>query len=580
MPLLVPVNGRVKVRRKRRAALTAFDADFELSLEGGTPGDPLSATFLNANSVASAGFTGAWTTHAGGGSTFVRTKVTSDFYPRRNPIRIGGAVRPSSGSRGWEIDLTGRDGNDGNVERFRYTLDEPALAAVDGKNYIIGLMGYFNVADTPDPATGNQATALDFIESHAGTFNVLQYFNEIGSSNVSNIHSHSQLGGESTNSLTDNPTQRDVLYSIYSRVMVEATPKRAEVWLIDGTTGVLLGYCKSGTGSTGLQDFEFKDYIAAYGGAVKLGRIVAAYGARAVVLEDFTIATPAWSAAAQTAVGEITLGWSSTRGCVSLVECRVNGGAWDPLLTEHTATSYIHAGLTDGSTYEYRVTIQAAEYSSAVSATSAPATIDDGTFLLDRAEAWDEGNAFPADSGGKYVEWNNSVGNSRDLYVLSGRPLGEGSGWGVHSYKTAVATYGPQQRVSAAYQSDTDLGGPMVRIQAGAAAGYGAFIQNNPGLGQKTLRIFKVTDSGSAAVVTQMGADLHGTEITWAHGDLMEIKAINTDVAEVTLTAYRNGTQVGTTRVDTTSPYMSGQPGIGLDGGSRLGAVRMREVSS
>lgn len=570
-------------RRAPVAGPLAFDADFELSLEGGTVGGVLNATHLNANTTKSAAFTGAWTTHAGGGSTFVRTKFTGDFYPRRNPIRIGGATRPNSGARGWQIDLTGRNGNDGNVERFRFTLDAAGQAELAGKNYIIGLMSYFNVADTPDPATGDQQTALDFIESHGGAFNILQYFNDIGSSNVSLLRSHSQFGGVSTNSLTTNPTQRDVLYSIYSRVMVEASPKRAEVWLINGTTGILLGYCKSGTDSTGLEDFEFKDYIAAYGGAVKGGKIVAAYGVRAVVLEEFTITTPTWTAASQTAVGQITLGWTSTPGCVSLVEYRVNGGSWTPLLTDHTTTTYIHTGLTDGSTYEYRVTIKAAEYSSAVSAVSTLVAINDGTFLLDRSELWNLGNAFPIPDG-KYNNWNNSVGNSSDMYVLSAKAYGAGSGFSVASYKTSVATFGQKQKTGAIFHVSnlTDFGGPMVRVKADAsvAEGYGAFVQNNPGLGHRTLRIFKVSDSGSAAVPTQLEADLHGTEITWAEGDEIEIKAINTDVAEVTLTAYRNGVQVGTPRVDTSSPYMSGQPGVGVDYGSYLGAVRMREVSS
>lgn len=570
-------------RRRRRAAPTVFDADFELSLEGGTVDAVLTATLLNANTTKSTNFTGAWTTHTqSGGSTLTHTKVTADFYARRNPVRIDGVVRATTGTRGWQIDLTGRNGNDSGWEVIRFSLDGAGQAELAGKNFILGLVGYFNAVDTPGAA--GQATALDFIQVNAGYWSVLQHFNEIGSANAGNIHAHAQMTGGASDNGLDLPTQRDTLYSFYNRIVIDTSPKRAETWLINHTTGVLLGYSTAQSGASGVESFELKDYIAAYGGALKDSRIVAAYGARAVILEEFTISPAAWSGAAQSAQGEITLGWTGTTGCVYLVEVRVNGGSWTTLLAAHSTTSYIHTGLTDGSSYEYRVMVKAAEYASTVSAVSSAVTINDSTFLLDRAEAWDSGGAFPIPNGSAYPEWNNSVGSSNDMYVLFSKALGEGSGFAVASYKTSVAAFGQKQKTGAIYRTDnaTLFGGPMVRIRADASAaeGYGAFVQYNSGLGHYTLRIYKVSDSGSAAVTTQMGADLHGAEITWANGDEIEIKAINTDVSEVTLTAYRNGTPVGTTRVDTSSPYVSGQPGIGVDGGSYLGAVRMREVSS
>jgi hypothetical protein len=567
-------------RVANRADGTIFEADFELSLEGSTVGGVLNATFLNANTTKSSAFTGTWSTSTQAGSpTLTHTKFTADFYPFANRITIGGVLQANSGSRGWGVELTGRNGNDAGWEKIRFDLDGPGQAALAGQDYVIGMVGYFNAADTPDPAPGNQATAMDWFESNAGSFNVFQYYNEIGSSNVGNFHTHSPLENGPIV-----PNTRDVRYALYQRVMMTTSPQRLEGWVINDSTKKLVGYSQSLTSNTGLTMFEFKDYIAAYGGEFKLSRVRAAYGVRAKVLQDFTIDIPTWSSASQTAASAITIDWDGVVNCLSQVDYRVNGGSWTGLLTDHATTSYIHTGLVDGSTYEYRVRTTAAEYSSAHSVTSSPTTINNSTFLLDRSEAWGDGNAFPVPgSPPVYSEWNNSVGNSADMYVLFSKALGAGGGFSVASYKTSVATFGQKQKTGAIYTTDhaTLFGGPMVRIKADASAaeGYGAFIQNNPGLGHYTLRIFKVTDSGSDAVPAQLGADLHGTEITWAHGDEIEIQAENSG-GDVILTAFRNGTQIGTTRTDAagSSPYLSGQPGIGVDYGSYLGAVRMREV--
>jgi len=70
-------------------------------------------------------------------------------------------------------------------------------------------------------------------------------------------------------------------------------------------------------------------------------------------------------------------------------------------------------------------------------------------------------------------------------------------------------------------------------------------------------KIMKVTDSGSLSF-SQLGADI---AVDPVNGDLWEFRVTGTSTT--TLKAFKGGAQQGTDRTDSTSPFTSGQPGVG-----------------
>lgn len=86
-----------------------------------------------------------------------------------------------------------------------------------------------------------------------------------------------------------------------------------------------------------------------------------------------------------------------------------------------------------------------------------------------------------------------------------------------------------------------------VRISSGGN-GYIAYLSNS-----ETIQIYKLT----AGSFSQLGTDISVT--AFVIGDTLSIGATGTSTT--TLTAYRNGSSVGT-KTDSSSPITSGQPGI------------------
>lgn len=555
-----------------------FDVDLFVNFEFGTAGDVITAANLNANTIKRSDTTGAWTEiRSTGEPALTRVNIASGNFTRRAPVRVDGVTYSAGGTRKMVLDMTGRMPLDGLTEGIQFALDMAGLDAFDGEDVVVGMMVQFDSADAPG---GGDNMAIDFLHVDAHVFAVLQHFRNQGTVDQGSIHAHGQLtGGASSDLGVDVPTPRGQLFSVYNRASVSG--QLVEGFLVNSSTGYLAGYTKGVANVGGLQSFKIWEYLFSFGGELLFDGIVVGRGSRASVREPMQIAAATWDGdPVQHVASGIQLAWLRTVGCSTDLDVRVDGGSWASVLTDYAGNTYNHTGLTDGSTYEYRLTVRAAEYSSPASATSVPVTIDDAAFLVDRTETWDgrSGGGIPIGSG-QWAQWETSVGNSAEAFCFNnGRVLGVG---GLSINRWVEATFGEKQRSMGRYRTGgtgTFFGGPMVRIQAGTASGYGVFVDHNGS--EYTLRIYKVTDNGSAAVATQIGAQLHGGEITLAHDDEIEIKAINTGPSEVTLTAYRNGAQLGTPRTDTSSPYMSGQPGFGLADGSYLGPMRMREVSN
>jgi hypothetical protein len=270
------------------------------------------------------------------------------------------------------------------------------------------------------------------------------------------------------------------------------TAGRIEAMVIDLSTRKVIGESIYTVTLAGMVDFSIRDYLIngnSPGGVHELGIMGVAKGVRAVMplATDITIDPVTSLSGSQTAVNQITVIWTSYL-CKFMVEVSVNGGAYSTLdsellvLTGTNSNSKVHTGLTDGSTYTYRVTALAGDSLQSTTVTSSGVLVDNNSFPT----ATDDFNGF---TGGDNVPavsalWDSRTQGSGVATIL--KPASNGSVY-------AGGNGGQPTNVCAVYRTDTwnsdqmseveivnntpDTGtgnkcGAMVRCQAGANTWY------------------------------------------------------------------------------------------------------------
>jgi len=135
--------------------------------------------------------------------------------------------------------------------------------------------------------------------------------------------------------------------------------------------------------------------------------------------------------------------------------------------------------------------------------------------------------------------------------VVTNRVRGN-AGRSVLAIKTSVADFTDYHEASVIYRtvSNTDYGGPAVMVDPVAGTGYALMLD---GTNSTSRMIVKFTSTTQTQVGTLAA-------LVPAAGETWTLRAQNLG-SSVELTAYQNGSLV-MTRTDSTSPHLTGQPGL------------------
>lgn len=421
-------------------------------------------------------------------------------------------------------------------------------------------------------------TRIDHFNIGHGTYGVMQQqaiHNAVPPS-AGALTAHGQISGGGSTFGALIPIRDDRTYRITLKLNAAAGFVRLIV--LDNADGSLVGVSQAQSSFGTMVNFSIQDYLARRGGQTDVLFVGMDWTSAAWPLQS-TWSAPAVTSLARTQsdLSTATVTWRGMAYGYRILVSE-NGGSFTEQEDFQTLTTFVSdeqiviGGLNDGSSYVFRVEAIYHEVG-AVAADTPPLTIDNSSFLPSHYNAFTGSGAFGP--GNWDTRFENPVGALPFTYRNVNRLLASA---GNAAMRYADVAYPGHQYVRMRIDPDNpgNRVAPVARMQSNGN-GYAAVLGHNNILNFYTARVFKITNGGTS--FTQIGGELHTSNL-WAVNDYLAIRAEGDGTVgnEVTLSVYRKaasdgpqdaafGTLLGT-RQDTSSPFVSGQPGLNLgDGG-------------
>lgn len=528
----------------------------------GTNGDLVTTTHLNNSTIGNnTGFT--WSTSRTPEHTRILTGGLTPFM-RREPLSNAGAGTYTGAGYQTLRFNTAEAQADALSPRYEILLRNFPAMTIPGKFTVTALVQFSCAAGGID----NSFDTLWYQDS-TGKFCTAQF--RITSTGQRTLRAHAQVAGVSQ----FGPTFTVVGNTVYSVTLsVDFANDRAEVLAVDNATGLIAGHSTAASDATSTPGTStLQDYLLLVGGSMTGNLDYGLVGLDwsngnfpAETIPDFQ---PTALVAAQSNPSEITATWTGTARLYR-VERQVNSGSWTTASSAVATTgTYTDTGLTDGSTYNYRVVGLIGSAESTVSATSASVTIDDAAY----PDATDNFDSYTTltNLGTSSASWDNQVGTftvvkpSTDGYLYSTPNLTS-----VYRTDTWANSHASEVTVqSAAAGTVVTRLGPSVRVQSGSSDFYWLRYQNN---GTPSVALCRV-NAGTVTVIQT-------TNLTMAVGEKLRLTVNNGTGSATRLTAERytggayttlwSSQDPGGTYIDNGVPGIAGTTSFGGDSTSGI----------
>lgn len=348
-------------------------------------------------------------------------------------------------------------------------------------------------------------------------------------------------------------------------IRLNKTSQRAEICLIDNTTGALLGVSEAATDVSDMALIAWQDYLLNSGGGggnIDHGIIGIDWTNAAFPLDPVTVPQPSITAS-QTATNTITIPITSVAQRFKIERSANAGSSWSTLNANYdiarNTSQYVDSTANTGGTYIYRVTALVGSLTSVVSASSSPVTVS-GLSVSDDFESYP--NTLTDFNGlGSWVDTAfahfESLTGGKHIVLGAANSTSVTGGEAAYWNDTWSANHSSAITLGAMSDPTYDLAiGCAVRINAARTSWYGLRFTYVSGV--KKLQLFGYV----LGVGTQIGSDYATTVVAQDQIRLLT-NAASGSSTRLTLQQFVSGAWANVaTNVDPLVYIDGGRPGL------------------
>lgn len=339
------------------------------------------------------GSTAGWTYGYTQNNPSKHTRASATTFTRLDPIRLAGNAYTGAGYNICRFNLT-----EALTQSAPY-YEGHVLTAPAGLALGMSMTGISKWNLTP----GSGDVTYDTHIINCTDYAVLQTGNTISPAGTT-IRVEGRVSGVTQRGRFITIPSLSTVYTWHLRA--NRATQRAEMCLVDNSTGIVIGASECGTGVGDIASIQRQDYLLSTlggGGALDHGILGVNYTTAVYPLTVVTIPTPTSVLALQTASGQITIRWSGVVQRYRIERSSNGGSSYSTIASYDTGQANLEAyddtGLSNATTYIYRVVALVGSLESVVSSTSS-VTTDNSIFITVNTAVFNGSTGYGQTAGG------------------------------------------------------------------------------------------------------------------------------------------------------------------------------------